>query len=771
MDKLKHLSAAPAIRAGYDLNLRRHGRVMGSGGLTSWVARARAIVLPLMLLALALYVALHSPVRAGIAAIFGQGSRGCYFECIGDVYPDYSTAGLAAVDAGSTDSLVALLGNAVTSWLLVVVSGLAGGLMARWFTEGGFLGEHRAAWREAPMSTTDIAAYEGPLIFGLSTLALIVLPAATLAGVGSGLGLPLLRPPLGPLLSTVPAAVMLAFAVTRGWRPRLPQISRRAPGRRAPALVRLVAGLAGGLLLASIAISLTHPANGGDAVSYHAPLAVFLWREGNLSTFLDRAPDFWALAHPGSAELWFGLLNLAGGERLADLGQLPFALLGAGAAGAFTRRLGLGPGAALLAGCAFLFVPIVVMQVGQQPNDVVAAGLLMTTMALAAAPPRAGSREWSHKRLAAIGLGLGLVTVTKLALLPCVLAVGLFVTVVIAVPSWRAWPAVARQVAVVAVLFLIAVAPWWARNIVRYGNPVFPAALPVIGRGVVISQLGRIDTEFVPGPLAWPLYPFLEPLDDRTGFGPLFILGLVPGFLGAAFRAPRRPLILYLLVWLIMLPAWWVFTLHEPRFLLALFGLGMAFLPYALLTIPRNQRRYAWALVAVTALFSVAVTADQALLPAARQPANRAAFYNRVWGVDPTVMSLPENEGLLYNTGYAPTIPEYAAYYPLLGPGRTRLVLPIDIDGTTAGIVDRMRRAGIRYAYVAAAPQARAEVQRIYPASLFDVVHISVVEAGEKSGARRYLYRPVPAADQDRGTWRYLFRLKDSVAVKQCCSQ
>jgi hypothetical protein len=126
---------------------------------------------------------------------------------------------------------------------------------------------------------------------------------------------------------------------------------------------------------------------------------------------------------------------------------------------------------------------------------------------------------------------------------------------------------------------------------------------------------------------------------------------------------------------------------------------------------------------------------------------------------------------LLYNTGYAPTIPEYAAYYPLLGPGRTRLVLPIDTDGTTAVIVDRMRRAGVGYVYVAAAPQARAEVQHIYPASLFDIVHISVVEAGEKSGARRYLYRPVAPADADHGTWRYLFRLKDSVAVKQCCNQ
>jgi hypothetical protein len=176
-------------------------------------------------------------------------------------------------------------------------------------------------------------------------------------------------------------------------------------------------------------------------------------------------------------------------------------------------------------------------------------------------------------------------------------------------------------------------------------------------------------------------------------------------------------------------------------------------------------------LVAVTALFSVAVTVDQALLPAARQPANRADFYNRVWGVDPTVTSLPEEEGLLYNTGYAPTIPEYAAYYPLLGPGGNRLVLPIDTDGTTDVIVDRMRRAGVQYAYVAAAPQSRAAVQRIYPAALFDLVHVSVVEAGEKSGARRYLYRPVPKADQDRGTWRYLFRLKDSVAVKKCCSQ
>src|SRR5207247_1573158 len=133
----------------------------------------------------------------------------------------------------------------------------------------------------------------------------------------------------------------------------------------------------------------------------------------------------------------------------------------------------------------------------------------------------------------------------------------------------------------------------------------------------------------------------------------------VPRLVLAARRGRRQPIFLYGLVAAFMLPAWWMLTMHEPRFLLAFFGLGCAFLPWSLLAVPRPQRRMGSALLAGAAVFSALVTFDQGLLPLARQPGARAEFYDCVWGVDPLVTSLPEHEGLLHHTGYGPPSGDY----------------------------------------------------------------------------------------------------------------
>src|SRR5204863_298437 len=85
-------------------------------------------------------------------------------------------------------------------------------------------------------------------------------------------------------------------------------------------LAMVMSGLAATLLVISAAIAIHHPPTGYDELGYHAPLAVFFWSDGSLSQFLARFPGTWALAQPGSAELWFGLLRIIGGEPLAAPG-------------------------------------------------------------------------------------------------------------------------------------------------------------------------------------------------------------------------------------------------------------------------------------------------------------------------------------------------------------------------------------------------------------------------------------------------------------------
>ena len=641
-----------------------------------------------------LYVTAHSPLREVIAASLGLKSLACYFICAD-----------ALTFNGAVDSL--------SAWILI-----AAAVLAAWIVSARFEG----------------ASYERPLVFGISALAFISVPAAIVGGVASWNGTALLRPPLGPLLSAIPATIIVGAGLQRGWRPQ----RLRLQLDRSHCLALVVGALAAGLLFVSTAISIMFPPTGYDALAYHAPLAVFLWRDGNLSTFLDRAPVVNTLANPGTVQLWYGLLRIAGGERLADLGQLPFALLGSMAVCAFTLRLGLRRGAAQLAAGAYLLAPLIVRQSGVQVADTAGAGMLMATIALASAPVA----TWTCLRVSLLGFGLGLVATTKLALLPSAAGVTLFV---VAALLWHTRQqqrsrAVAVQLALLGFVFFVVVAPWWMRNVTRYGNPVYPAGIPLIGRGILLaSDYPRIDVEFVPSPALWPLYPLLERHSDRSGLGALFGLGTIIGSIIAVRRARRQPICLYGFVVAFALPAWWSLTNHDPRFLLAIFGLGFAFVPWALLAVPRHQRRIASGLVATAAIFSALVTFDRALLRLVQEPMARFEFYDRVWGVDPLVNSRPETEGILLHTGYANYT--YASFYPLLGPSQSRIVLPVDTEATTESIVADMRRMSLRYAYVTASPKSRSTVEGIYDQSQFALVHVSTVNESWRSGTRRYLFR------------------------------
>ena len=667
-----------------------------------------------MAAALVLYIVVHSPLNHAFASVFGFSSSQCY--------PCGETPGAERI----VDSFVALL--------FVALALLAGAFVATLLAD---------------------AAAERALASGLVALAFVVVPSSFVAVLGSALHAGLLRPPAGPLVGALPAAVVLAIGLHRGWRPRRPRVEHL----RVRGLLLLVAVLGVGMVVGSAAISLMHPPTQGDALTYHAPLAVFLWSEGNLTAFLSRSPDIWALAHPGTAELWFGLLRVAGGERLADLGQLPFALLGSVAIGVFAQRLGLRRGAALLAAFAFLLSPLVVMQIGMQANDLLGSALLMATIALASAPVA----TWDRRRLSLIGLGLGLTATTKIALLPSVGALALFV---VAALMWhlrgRGMDPLLRRLLVVLLGFAVVASPWWGRNIARFHNPIYPGNLPLVGQGHALDASERIDNEFVPRRIAWPLYPLLEPYDDRSGIGALFVVGVIPGLLLATLRARRQPLVLYALVALLTLPAWWTYTLHEPRFLLAFLGLGLAFLPWSLILLRGRQRVIGFALLGIAALFSTVVTLDQALVPFARQPTARAAFYDRVWGVDPVASSLPRRDGILLNTGYGPTF-DYAAYYPLLGDSFVaRRVVVVDASGADAsrsGIVSTMRRHHLRFAYLSVTPAYLAAVRTIYDRKHFRLVRESSVEQGERTAVRRYLYRHASRNDP-KATRRYLFELR-----------
>jgi hypothetical protein len=678
----------------------------------------RHFVLPVMAALLLVYVALHSGLRDVVARVLGISAQGCYL--CGGVAPD-----------GAVDAVCALA---------LIIGALAGA--------------------GAATQRCDVREWERPVVFGLLAFGFLTVPAAIVAGIGSATGESLLRPPAGPLLALIPSLAFVVMSAVRGWRPRLPTV----PSLPAGPLPQTVVVLGLLLMVGELIVSLSHPATQGDAMSYHAPLSVFLWHDGNLTSFLDRAPGNFALAHPASTELWIGALRLVGGDRLADLGQLPFALLVSVAVGAFTRRLGGGPGAAWLAGGAVLLAPLVVGQLGTPANDLATGAVLVAVAALAAAP----AGEWNCNRAAIVGAGLGLVAGSKLALLPLAAALAIVAAASVVQTSDQR----KSRLLVACGVFAVVVSPWWIRDMIRFQNPIYPARIPIYGHGVDVAALGQIDNQFVPSRILWPLYPLGEPQDDRSGFGALLAVAALPGLLAIAWRARRSPRLRRLLRMLgllaaIGLPAWWVGTLHEPRFLFPLAALALAFTPFALLAVPRRLRGATAALLAAAACFSAIVTVDQVLLPLARQPSTRAAFYDRVWGVDPYVASLPSSVSLLWQTGYGPGYSDYTAYYPLLGPSQRRFVLPVDVEpGDTIGgaratssTVLRMRRAHVSYAYVQSVPQYRSLVTAQYSRPTFQLVHLSAIAVGGRLGGRRHVYLDV-SATHPGAIWRYLFRLR-----------
>ena len=655
----------------------------------------RRLVLPAMAGVLAAYVLVHSPALQVIGEAVGRDIDRCYFACSAwapNGRPLDAIAGMLA--------LIAAVGAA---WLV------AGRLVA----EGG----------------------ERLLSFGVLVVASIVVPASALGVIGWAIDAAPLRPPMGPLLTGLPAGFIIVLGVRHGWHRPFPVAARSSPS----GLNLVLAATACGLLLASAVIAVVHPPTSYDALSYHAPLAVYFWREGDLGAMLEQQIWAWALAHPGTMELWAGLLRIAAGERMANLAQLPLAGLGATAIYVFARSSGLPRSLAATGALAFLIGPLVVLQAGTQRNDLTAGALVMGGAALATV--RTGGR--SMGRLFVAGLALGLAATAKLAMLPAVAAVLLYVLLVtLRVRDWKAAAAVVLGFAVV-------VAPWWGRNLVLFGNPIYPAALPFIGRGYVVSTFASADHSSVPTPALWPLYPLLEPHASWSGFGALFAVAVWPGLVAAAAHRRTPTLKLYGLIVLIALPAWWLLTRHEPRLLVPVFGLGFAFLGWTLIAVPRQQRKAAISLLSLAALFSAAVTIDQGLRPLARETSDRAEFYDRVWGVDSIAASLSEDQPLLSHTGHA--LLSYAADYALLGPGLQRTLITIDGDLSSDSIVGIMAQRGIRYAYVPARPDAQEAVAGMYPGSRFELVHSSVVNEGQRKGTRRYLFRLREPADRARG--------------------
>lgn len=258
--------------------------------------------------------------------------------------------------------------------------------------------------------------------------------------------------------------VLLAVALgiaTRG--ARLDSLVRKA-WQGSPLAVTLGAVT---LLLAGLTARLL-PVWQWDSWGYHLPFVNFVLQHRG---FAEVPPDLHYIStYPHNIELgMIWLRAMIPDDRLVDLAQVPYGLVGAALTAAVARRLGAPRGGALLAGAAWLTLPAVFLQLPTDYVDIgTAATLLGALFFLVVTPVSAAG-------LVLGGISLGLFLGSK----PSAPLAAVFVALVALVRGMRAGQVRALFGAGLATLVFgcqMYVVMW-----LRHGNPVWPVAVKVAG--------------------------------------------------------------------------------------------------------------------------------------------------------------------------------------------------------------------------------------------------------------------------------------------------
>lgn len=296
---------------------------------------------------------------------------------------------------------------------------------------------------------------------------------------------------------------------------------------RLPASAWLPLGVAlVGLIIASVT-AYWLPVWHWDSLAYHLPYVNFILQDEGLAGVPPDVP--YLSTYPHAAELCFAALRLLlPDDRLIDLGQIPFGLLGGIGVASFSRSMGARAVDAVVAGALWWTLPAVFLQLPTNYVDVAAAAALLLACAALASPMRLGVVLTAG---AAIGLFLGTKPSAPLGAL-----------VLCAVLAFRVGPRRPTWVAAAAAFVLLLGAESYVNNLVRHGNPIWPVIVDVGPLHLPgIETLDKLlssgaGTYRISGPMplrmlrSWTSLTAPPMFDMRVGgFGPLFLLALPLG--------------------------------------------------------------------------------------------------------------------------------------------------------------------------------------------------------------------------------------------------
>ena len=313
----------------------------------------------------------------------------------------------------------------------------------------------------------------------------------------------------GLLRPGVVAAVALACSAGLTWAAG--RRRRLAWGGRSPAVVVAAAAFATAVVVGYAWNQAALPLVSTDALTYHFPAAVQWLQQRRIGLFptwfFNPANGYSPLA--GSTFIAWLILPL-GTDVLARFVQVPALLCVGLGVYRLGRQLSAQPAVAAAGGvAAVLCRPLFTAALMGKDDLFVAFTFVAAVVALA---PDRSAEPFGPVRL---GLAVGLLLATKYT---AVLAVPLLLLAADG-PRWRA----GRWVAAAAVAALLA-GPWYVRNWIATGNPVFPLAVPHSFRGLFSAARSEA---------------FRSPIDRRYGLPAAVFAVAVVGVLGTDWRRLR----------------------------------------------------------------------------------------------------------------------------------------------------------------------------------------------------------------------------------------
>ena len=384
---------------------------------------------------------------------------------------------------------------------------------------------------------------------------------------------------LGSLGWLAPAPFLFFYAVVFGAVWFLTRPATPAPAGVGASFSPSAIGVIVAMLVLVVAMGMTHPPQAYDSLNYHLYFPARWIQDGRLSIiptpFGDEAPAY----APVNGELFFLWLMIPlHGDLAARIGQVPFYLLAGLALYGLARRLGAKPEHAIYTPAFFLLAKPVVDQAAGANVDLVCASMFLVSLFfIVRATDTDDTRDWLMA-----GVALGLYGGTKFVSL-------VFAPAFLLVLFWKSvhdgrWPS--RRLAWALPGMLAFALPWYVRNWIVAGSPVYPASLSLgglaIARGAFTRQ-AMLHSPFHTSTRQWlPLV-----VSVIRAFDMALLLVALPfmaiGIVTLARRWRSWPVGVLLTVPILLVPLYWFGVPEnvEPRFLTPLVGLALLPLAFA----------------------------------------------------------------------------------------------------------------------------------------------------------------------------------------------